>query len=108
MSIPKAVVLLAVAWFGSALVTFAVIALSGGSGHDRLQQVAFSDFLSLVDRGSVEEIHVKGRVATFRIRDNPKLQVEKQTIGPVDDEAQVRALRPSNADESPPKVVFER
>src|SRR5579884_2317752 len=101
MSVPRAVVFMAVAWFGSAIVTFAVLALRGErSSSSERPPVAFSEFLALVDRGDVSEIHVKGRVATFVVVNevNPKIRAEKRTVGPVEDEAQVRALRPSRAD----------
>src|SRR6185437_14705302 len=77
------------------------------------QPVPFSEFLNEVHAGHVEEIRIKDREYTFRLRttgpDGAKgTSPQKETIGPVADEKLLDELKPENKDVAPPKVTFEK
>jgi hypothetical protein len=109
MATLKTVLLCVFVWLASAFLTAAAfVTVSSLPGSERRQQVAFSEFLAEVDQGKVDEIRVSGRVATFRRVEDGKHSRELETVGPLDDRAQVLALRPSRPDSPAPKITFER
>jgi cell division protease FtsH len=68
------------------------------------QAVAFSDFLTEVHTGKVEEIRIKDREYNYRLRGE---KTPRETIGPQADEALVATLK-AEKPEATPKIVFER
>jgi len=82
------------------------------SPNERKQPVAFSDFLSEVHQGHVEDIKIKDHEYSFRIRgsatDGAKTSTPKETLGPLADEELLATLKPDNKDVPAPKVSFEK
>jgi cell division protease FtsH len=80
------------------------------SPAERRQPVAFSEFLSEVHAGHVDEIHIKDREYTFRVHTNDaaKTTQQKEAIGPVADEGLLAQLKPDNKDQPAPKIFFEK
>jgi len=83
------------------------------SPTDRKQPVAFSDFVSEVHQGHVEEIKIKDHEYTFRVHGTPAegakaTSTPKEAIGPIADDALLKELRPENKDLPAPKVYFEK
>jgi hypothetical protein len=109
MSGAKTALLLVGVYFTSfaLAVTTGLRIVSAGSGPAMKQPAPFSDFLEFVDQGSVKSLHVKGRVCVFRMGSDGR-NVDAWTIGPFEDEAAVRSLRPARLDLPAPEVVFER
>ncbi|HEY8076101.1 MAG TPA: ATP-dependent zinc metalloprotease FtsH [Labilithrix sp.] len=80
---------------------------------ERKQPVAFSDFVGEVHQGRVEDIHIKDREYTYRLKgaDPTKGGGQKEAIGPIADEKLLESLKPDPnlaKDAQPPKVYFEK
>ncbi len=84
---------------------------------ERRQTVAFSggdatSFLSEVKAGHVEDVKIKDREYTFRVRtgDAAKTSVQKETIGPPPDQALLETLKPDSKEPTAltPKITFEK
>jgi cell division protease FtsH len=77
---------------------------------DKKMPVAFSDFITEVKQGKVEEIKIKDHDYSYRVRgaDNAKGGGWKETIGPVADEKLVETLKPEDPKVNPPKISFEK
>jgi hypothetical protein len=108
MSRVKTVLLGVGVWWASALATFAVLAgaLAPSKGEQRTR-VAFSEFLLEVESGRVQEIRVKGRVATFRVTADGH-SVERETVGPLEDKEATLNLRPTDPAAPSPKITWEK
>ena len=83
------------------------------SPTDRKQPVAFSDFVSEVHQGHVDEIKIKDHEYSFRQHGSPAdgakaTSVPKEAIGPLADEALLATLRPDNKELPAPRVYFEK
>jgi cell division protease FtsH len=78
--------------------------------QERKQQVAFTEFVTEVQAGRVEEIRIKDREYDFRqhTADGTKQLVQKTTVGPVADEKLVSTLRPKDESLPAPKIFFEK
>src|SRR5438477_5536945 len=81
------------------------------------QPVAFSEFLNEVHAGHVDEIKIKDREYTYRLRttgpDGAKTTSPmKETIGPIPDEKLLDDLKPEVKEgqppAAPPKIQFEK
>jgi len=77
------------------------------------QPVAFSEFLNDVHAGHVDEIKIKDRDYTFRIKttgpDGAKGAVTmREAVGPIADEKLLDDLRPDDKTQAAPKVYFEK
>ena len=72
--------------------------------------VAFSDFVAEVQQGKVDEIKIKDREYTYRIRgaDPSKGGNVKEAVGPLADEALLATLKPEQKDQPAPKIFFEK
>jgi hypothetical protein len=108
MSMLKTALLGALSWLVAAFLTFAVPVMldSCSMGGEHRLPVAFTEFLADVDQGRVEEIHVVGRVATFRVRWDGKL-VTRETIGPLEDREATLNLRPADRAAPAPRITVE-
>ncbi len=80
------------------------------SPSDRKQPVAFSEFISEVHQGHVDEIRIKDREYVFRVHgpDGSKATQQKEAIGPVADEKLLETLKPEKTDAPLPKIYFEK
>lgn len=73
---------------------------------ERKAQVAFSDFISEVQAGRVDEIRIKDRDYIYRLRGTePGKPIFKEAFGPAPDEKLLQTLRESK---DSPKVFFEK
>ncbi len=74
------------------------------------QPVAFSEFMSEVHAGHVDEVKIKDKEYSFRVRtgDASKTTVLKEAIGPSADEALLATLKPDKAETPAPKIYFEK
>ena len=75
---------------------------------ERKTPVAYSDFITEVRAGRVEEIRIRDRELTFRVRSSSGRVVTKEAIGPVADQALVDSLKPDDPNLPPPKITFEK
>ncbi len=77
---------------------------------DKKMPVAFSDFITEVKQGKVEEIKIKDHDYSYRVRggDNAKTGGWKETVGPIADEKLVEMLKPEDPKVTPPKISFEK
>ena len=77
---------------------------------ERKVPVAFSDFVNEVHQGRVEEIRIKDREYTYRIKgaDPTKGGGTKEAVGPIPDEKLLETLKPEAKDAPAPKVFFEK
>jgi cell division protease FtsH len=77
---------------------------------ERRQAVAFSEFVTEVQAGRVDEIRIKDREYTFRVHaaDGAKSTAQKEAVGPVADEALLATLKPTNKEAPVPKIYFEK
>ncbi|HSQ65793.1 MAG TPA: ATP-dependent zinc metalloprotease FtsH [Polyangiaceae bacterium] len=81
---------------------------------ERRQPVAFSgdnsSFLAEVKAGHVDEVKIKDREYTFRVRtgDASKTTVQKETVGPPPDQQLLDTLKPDAKDVAAPKIIFEK
>ena len=80
------------------------------SPTDRKQPVAFSEFISEVHAGKVDEIKIKDREYTFRVHTDgaAKQTVQKEAIGPTADGALLQTLKPDNKEAAAPKIYLEK
>jgi len=78
--------------------------------NERHPPVAFSQFLAEVHAGHVEEVKIKDREYTFRVRagDNAKTTTQQEAIGPTADEKLLETLKPDAKDAPAPKIYFEK
>jgi cell division protease FtsH len=77
---------------------------------DKKVDVAFSDFVSEVKQGKVDEIKIKDHEYNYRVRgaDQSKGGGWRQAVGPVADEKLIENLKPEDPKAQPPKVFFEK
>ncbi|HEY1954882.1 MAG TPA: ATP-dependent zinc metalloprotease FtsH [Polyangiaceae bacterium] len=80
---------------------------------ERHQPVAFSEFVTNVHAGLVDEVKIKDREYNFRVHaaDNVKATTQKEAIGPTADEALLETLKPDKPDAkdaTTPKIYFEK
>ena len=77
---------------------------------ERRQPVAFSEFLAEVHAGHVDEVKIKDREYSFRVRtgDTAKTAVQKEAVGPSADEQLLETLKPDNKEAPAPKIFFEK
>jgi hypothetical protein len=74
----------------------------------RLEPVAFSDFISQVRSGKVDEITIRDRREyVFRTRQADGGILVQEAIGPVADDALIASLKPSDERVAPPKIRVE-
>src|SRR5437763_13509532 len=78
--------------------------------NERRQPVAFSEFLAEVHAGHVDEVKIKDREYSFRVRpaDTAKTAVQKEAVGPSADEQLLETLKPDNKEAPAPKIFFEK
>jgi cell division protease FtsH len=70
---------------------------------------AFSDFVNEVHSGRVDEISIKDREYTYRLRGtDPQKGGQRQAIGPVPTEALLATLKPDSKEVGAPKIFFEK
>ncbi|MDF2696577.1 MAG: Cell division protein FtsH, partial [Labilithrix sp.] len=77
---------------------------------DKKVPVAFSDFVTEVKQGKVDEIKIKEREYSYRVRgaDQAKGGGWKEAVGPTADEKLIETLKPEDPKAAPPKVFFEK
>ncbi|AKV00831.1 Cell division protein FtsH [Labilithrix luteola] len=77
---------------------------------ERKVPVAFSDFVNEVHAGRVDEIRIKDREYTYRIKgaDPTKGGGTKEAVGPLPDEKLLETLKPTDPAAQTPKVFFEK
>ncbi len=77
---------------------------------ERKVPVAFSDFVTEVHAGRVEEIRIKDRDYTYRVKgaDAAKPGGTKEATGPLADEGLLQTLKPTDPAAEAPKVFFEK
>ena len=77
---------------------------------DKKAATAFSDFVTDVKSGKVDEIKIKDHDYTFHYRgaDQAKGGGWKEAVGPVPDEKLIETLKPEDPKFAPPKVYFEK
>jgi cell division protease FtsH len=77
---------------------------------ERKVPVAFSDFVSEVHAGRVDEIRIKDRDYSYRLKgsDPAKPGSIKEAVGPLPDEKLIETLRPEAKDVPNPKIKFEK
>jgi hypothetical protein len=91
---------------GSIAATLAILSFLTPSS--KVPIVAFSDFVSEVHAGHVDEIRIHDRVYRFRLRSaEGGRAVEKETVGPTADAPLLKTLVPDSRDQAPPKIRFE-
>jgi len=78
--------------------------------QERTTQVAFSEFVTEVQAGKVDEIRIKDREYTFRVHaaEGTKASSLKVAIGPIADEDLLATLKPVNKEAAQPKIFFEK
>jgi cell division protease FtsH len=74
----------------------------------RSAPVAYSDFLSDVQAGKVEEIKIHDREIRYRLRSPDGHRIVKETIGPIPDQALIASLKPTDPNAPLPKIVLEK
>ncbi len=77
---------------------------------ERRSAAAFSEFLNEVHAGHVEEIRIKDREYSYRVKgtDGSKATTQREAIGPIADEALLGQLKPEDKTKEAPKVTFEK
>jgi cell division protease FtsH len=77
---------------------------------DKKVPVAFSDFVTEVKQGKVDEIKIKDHEYSYRVRgaDNAKGGGWKEAMGPIADEKLIETLKPEDPKGQAPKVFFEK
>jgi hypothetical protein len=75
---------------------------------DRVVIVAYSDFMTEVHAGKVEDISVRNRDIRYRVRSSEGRAIVKATIGPAPDQAFLDSLKPTDPYAPPPKISFEK
>ena len=78
------------------------------SPTERKMPVAYSEFLSEVHAGKVDEIQIHDRDIRFRVKAGDGRSVIKDTVGPIPDQALVESLKPTDPNAPLPKIVFEK
>jgi cell division protease FtsH len=78
--------------------------------NERKQPVAFSELVAEVHAGHVEEVKIKDREYSFRVRtgDAAKTTVQKEAVGPSADQQLLETLKPDNKEAPAPKIFFEK
>jgi ATP-dependent Zn protease len=101
------VVAIPVAIFGFLIVAFLAIwqFLTPSSKH---VIVAYSDFVSEVRAGKVEEIQIRDREYRYRLKSTDGRLVLKETIGPPTDDKCFASLRPDDPNLPAPRISFEK
>jgi hypothetical protein len=84
--------------------SFVLILAAGGFRGPTKPRVSFTEFLSLVEAGHVDEVHVDGREYTFVVVDESHRRTET-TIGPRTTLAEMQSVRPTGPGVAPPKVT---
>ena len=79
-------------------------------GPDHKQPAAFTEFISDVHAGKVDEITIKDHEYSYHVRvgDGSKQSQQRTTIGPAADQELLATLRPDAKDAPGPKVSFEK
>lgn len=75
---------------------------------ERLVPVAYSDFVTEVRAGNVEDIRIHDREYRFRVHAANGRTVVKEAIGPVPDQAVIDSLKPDDPTKPTPKIIFEK
>src|SRR5687768_8041668 len=77
---------------------------------EKRDPVAFSDFVSEVHQGKVDQVNIKDREYTYKYKnaDPAKGNHVKVAVGPLADEALLATLKPDNKEIAAPKVFFEK
>ena len=79
---------------------------------DKKVPVAFSDFVSEVHQGKVDEIKIKDHEYSYRVRGadqgSSKSGGWREATGPLADEKLLESLKPEDPKQAPPKVFFEK
>ncbi len=77
---------------------------------DKPVPVAFSDFVTEVKQGKVDEIKIKDHEYSYRVRgaDNAKRGGWKEALGPIADEKVIETLKPEDPKTNAPKIYFEK
>jgi cell division protease FtsH len=77
---------------------------------EKRDPVAFSDFVSEVHQGKVDQVNIKDREYTYKYKnaDPAKGNHVKVAVGPLADEALLATLKPENKDIAAPRVFFEK
>ncbi|MDB5219890.1 MAG: Cell division protein FtsH, partial [Myxococcaceae bacterium] len=80
---------------------------------ERKQPIAFSEFVSEVHKGTVDEIHIKDREYTYRVKgaDPQKGGGTREAVGPVPDEKLTESFKLDDKGQplaNAPKVFFEK
>jgi cell division protease FtsH len=77
---------------------------------DKKVPVAFSDFVTEVKQGKVDEIKIKDHEYSYRVRgaDQTKGGGWKEAVGPIADEKLLETLKPEDPTAPPTKVYFEK
>ena len=71
--------------------------------------VAFSEFVTDVRAGHVDEIRIKDRDYSYHLRSTESGKGgQRETVGPFADEQLVATLKPEKADAPAPKITFEK
>lgn len=76
--------------------------------RERRVPVAYSDFVSEVHAGRVEEIKIRDREITFLTRAPGGRTIVKETVGPAPDQALIESLKPDDPSKPLPKIYFEK
>ena len=75
---------------------------------DKSKAAAFSEFVTDVHKGNVEEVKIKDHEYSYRVRTDGKNTVQKEAVGPMADQALLDSLKPDNKDTPGPKIVFDK
>jgi cell division protease FtsH len=77
---------------------------------DKKVPVAFSDFVSEVKQGKVDEIKIKDHEYSYRVRggDQNTSKGWREATGPIADEKLIETLKPEDPKQAPPKIFFEK
>ncbi len=77
---------------------------------EKRDPVAFSDFVAEVHQGKVDQVNIKDREYSYKLRgaDPSKGNHVKVAVGPLADEALLSNLKPDNKEVPAPRVFFEK
>ena len=77
---------------------------------DKKVPVAFSDFVTEVKQGKVDEIKIKDHEYSYRVRggDQNSSKGWREATGPIADEKLLENLKPEDPKQAPPKIFFEK
>src|SRR5687768_15883473 len=80
--------------------------------QDKKVPTAFSEFVTDVKQGKVDEIKIKDHEYSYKVRGaDPGGRDKggwKEAVGPVADEKLLETLKPEDPKTAPPKVYFEK